>query len=129
MHALKIPGVVDVLSDLQLKRRALEGVVGETNATNTANHTALTSVVTANKDSIEYELRAAYTSLWSDATRKAFQLSEVMNQQKLDLDQRIIELQDEYRSDIAAASERLRLLERSLWWKLVASGKKNVLAC
>ena len=117
VHALKLPGVIDVLSDLQNKRVELTRIVGEHHADHIQNHTALESTVNENKLSSENALRSAYAILWGDYTRKAWQLVEDYNEQKLALDQQIAELHDEHRKDNEVASERLRLLERSPWRK------------
>lgn len=119
MHALRLPGVIDVLADAQAKRQALERVVGENNATHNEQITALTAAVTANKTSAEYELRTAYSVLWRDATHKAFKLTEDIAALKLAVDAQLAEVRELHAEDVAAATERLRLLERSTWRKLV----------
>jgi hypothetical protein len=75
-----------------------------------------------NKAASNVALREAYAILWSDDTRKAWQLIEDANQQKLALDVQVAELRDEHRKDTEAASERWRLLERSPWRKFMDWG-------
>src|SRR6266567_1707457 len=118
IHALKLPGVIDVLSDLQTKRAALSQLVAQHNADHIQNHTNLEANVNANKVASEEGLRAAYAALWADATRKSWRLTEDINSQKIAFDARFADLQKQHSRDMAAACERLRLLERSTWRKL-----------
>jgi hypothetical protein len=111
VHALKLPGVIDVLSDLQAKRIALTGVVAEHNAAHTQSIEALGSAVNENKVSSEQALREAYTSLWEHFT-------QAQASQKLDFDVQIAALQSQHAKDMQATNDRLALLERSLWRKL-----------
>jgi hypothetical protein len=72
-----------------------------------------------NKTASDLALREAYAILWSDYTRKVWQLTEYTNAQKLAIDVQIAELRAKHANDIEVASERLRLLERSPWQKFM----------
>jgi hypothetical protein len=112
VHALRLPGVIDVLSDLQAKRIALTGVVAEHNAAHIQSIEALESTVDENKVSIKEALRETYTSLWEHFTQ-AHAL------QKREFDVQIAALQAQHTKDMQAANDRLALLERPPWRKLV----------
>jgi hypothetical protein len=111
LHALRLPGVIDILADLQTRRIALTRTVAEHNATHTKEIESLGSTVSNNRDAAELALRQAYSSLWKDATVKIFTL-------KTEHDEQIAALRAAHEREIADAKARLVLLERSPWRKL-----------
>jgi hypothetical protein len=110
LHALRLPGVIDILADLQTRRIALTRTVAEQNTAHTKQIESLGSTVSNNKDAAELALRQAYSSLWKDATVKIFTL-------KTEHDEQIAALRADHEREIAAANVRLVLLERSPWKK------------
>jgi hypothetical protein len=115
VHALRLPGVIDVISDLQSKRIALTSVVSEHNAAHTQSIETLESVVNENKVSGG----EADAELWEHFTQQNWQLTQAHASLKLDFDVQIAALQAQHAKDMQAANERLVLLERSRWRKLV----------
>jgi|SRR5579872_1564599 len=112
IHALKLPGVIDVLADLQSRRIALTRKVDENHASHTKEIADLNSTVTTNKDATDLALRQAYSVLWRSAATTIYNL-------KLEHDAAIAELRSDHEREIDSAKARLALLERSLWRKLV----------
>jgi len=128
VHALRLPNIIDVVADQQIKRAALSQLVSQHNAAHIQSIAALESSVIGNKAASDVALREAYSTLWTDYTRKVWQLMEDYCEQKLAFDQEIAELREEHANNIQAANERLALLERSPWRKMMDWCKKNVLA-
>jgi len=128
VHALRLPNIIDVAADQQEKHAGLSVLVSRYETEHRQSIGALESTVASNKDEGDLALREAYSTLWLDGVRKAFQLTEAMNAQKAELDARISELREHHAKEIAAAAERLRLLERSPWRRFVDWAKKNVQA-
>jgi hypothetical protein len=123
--ATNLPGLVDCVQDGHEKHIELARVVNEHHAANAEDHVAhtqmtapLEATVNDNKAAHKQALREAHSTLWRDYTRKIFQI-------KLDHDTQFVELREEHEKDITSASERLRLLERSAWQKLVDYLKKR----
>jgi hypothetical protein len=115
VHALKLPGVIDILTDLQSKRVALTAVVSEHNAAHTQSIGRLESVLDENKVSSGQ----ADAALWEHFTHQNLQLTQDHNALKLDLDVQIAALQALHAKDSTATDRRLALLERSPWRRVI----------
>jgi hypothetical protein len=118
LQALRLPGVIDVLADLQTKRLALANQVAEHDATHTETSAVLAATVIDNKAANDRALRDASVALWKYVLKQAWQGVEDAATQKVAVDNQIAELREEHEKGITAASERLRLLERSPWRRL-----------
>src|ERR1700733_8643773 len=119
LQALRLPGVIDVLADLQSKRLALANQVTEHDAAHTETSAVLTATVINNQAAGDRALRDACVALWKYVLKQAWQGIEDAATQKVTVDNQIAELRDEHEKDITSASERLRLLERSAWQRFV----------
>lgn len=109
--ALKLPGIIDILADLQARRIALTRTVAEHNEAHKQSIASLEETVSIHKDAADLALRTAYSVLWKDATTKLFAL-------KTEHDTAIAELRAAHDTQIADAKARLALLERSVWKKV-----------
>jgi hypothetical protein len=110
LHALRLPGIIDILADLQTRRIALTGKVDEHNEAHRQSIATLEATVSANRDAGELALRAAYSLLWRDGATKIYNL-------KMEHDTAIATLRSDHEREIAEAQARLALLERSSWRK------------
>jgi hypothetical protein len=118
LQALRLPGVIDVLADLQSKRLALANQVAEHDATHTETSAVLAATVIDNKAANDRALHDACVTLWKYVLKQAWQGIEDAATQKVTVDNQIAELREAYEKHEAEATERLRLLERSPWLKL-----------
>ncbi len=114
LHALQLPGVIDILADLQTRRQALTCTVAEHNATHTKNIASLEDTVTTNKAASEQALHDASVTLWSYFLKQTWQLAEDAAAQKIEHDK----LRADHDAEIADAKARLALLERPLRQKV-----------
>jgi hypothetical protein len=119
MAAQKLPGLVDVVACEQERRRALAATVDEHHGAHTQNHAALSTTVADHKAASGQALRDAFVNLWTYFARQNWQITEDAAAQKAAFDKEIATLQEVHARDVQAAAERLRLLERSIWRKLV----------
>jgi hypothetical protein len=119
LQALRLPGVIDVLADLQSKRLALANQVAEHDAAHTETSAVLTATVINNQAAGDRALHDATVALWKYVLKQAWQGIEDAATQKVAVDNQIAELREEHEKDNTSASERLRLLERSAWQRLV----------
>jgi hypothetical protein len=111
----KLPNIIDCLAHEQTQRVELSRVVSEHNAAHTQKNATLESIVNDNKAVGEQALAQAYELLWGYFARQGWELAQAQSDQKLDTDKQLQELRSEHQQDNEAASERLRLLERSAW--------------
>ena len=117
--ALSMPGVIECIADAQQKRKALARVVSEHNAAHIGHIAALETAVANNKVAGDHALHDACATLWRYVLKQAWQGVEDAAPRTAELKTTIAELRAEHAQDITAAAERLRLLERSPWRKLV----------
>jgi hypothetical protein len=125
LQALRLPGVIDLLADLQSKRLALANQVAEHHAAHTESGALLAATVVNNKAAGDRALHDACVALWKYVLKQAWQGIEDAATQKVTVDNQIAELREEHEKDITSASERLRLLEQSAWQRLVDYSKKR----
>jgi len=119
LQALRLPGVIDVLADLQSKRLALANQVEEHHAAHTESGALLTATVINNKAAGDRALHDACVTLWRYVLKQAWRGIEDAATQKATVDNQIAELRAGHNKDMQSAAERLRLLERSLWRKFI----------
>jgi hypothetical protein len=125
IHALKLPGVIDILADLQTRRIALTRLVDEHNAAHSQNVAILETTVKENRATVASALAESYATLWKYFAKQNWQLTQDHSAQKIDFDNQLADPRAEHEEDIKSASERLRLLERSAWQRLVDYLKKR----